>query len=149
MPASKELERLGNLFQLASERNRPFLDRCSEVKYLAISDFDSAMNVTFKLARQAFSDVNLNSRAGDDCETCLERVKDRIETGQLDNDFIHALEDFRYQYLEKVLRPAVQEYLRSEELKSREIDRLYNNALRIKELLVVVQFLKKVEPVEF
>ncbi len=149
MPAPKELERLGNLFQLASERNRPFLDRCSEAKYLAISDFDSAMNVAIKLARQAFSDFNLNPRAGDDCKTCLERVKGRIETGQLDNDFIHALEDFRYQYLEKVLRPAVQEYLRSEELKSKEIDRLYYNSLRIKELLGVVQFLKKVEPVEF
>jgi hypothetical protein len=147
MPAPKELERLGGLFNLASDKSRPFLDRCSETKYLAVSDYNRANSVTVKLAEQTLKEANsgLTSRA--DCKKYLGILQSAVESGQLDTSVIHALEKLRSKYLEKVLRPAVRSYLKNDELRTAEIEPLYNDALRIEGLLEVVQFLKKVEPV--
>ncbi len=147
MPVPKELERIGGLFRLASERNRPFLDRCSETKYLAVRDYSSATSKAFELARQTLKEANseLTNRA--DCKKLLGTVQRAVESGQLDTSVIYALENLRSKYLEKVLSPAVKSYLEDDGLKLTQIDLLYNDALRIEGLLEVVQFLKKVEPV--
>ena len=147
MPAPKELERLGGLFKLASDKNRPFLNRCAETKYLAVRDYDGATNLTFELARQTLSEANAGLRGHSDCRNYLAIIRSAVESGQLDSDFIVALKKLRTQYLQKVLRPALKDYLNKGESESTEIEKLYNDALRIGGLLEVVQFLKKLESV--
>ncbi|MFW9964792.1 MAG: hypothetical protein ACFFCX_14585 [Candidatus Sifarchaeia archaeon] len=147
MPSPEELERLGNLFTLAAERNRPFLDRCSETKYLAVRDYDKATKIIFELTNQTLKEANSGLMDLSDCKGDLTKLKNVVESGHLDTDFILALERLRSKYLEKILGPAVRTYLRNEDLKPIEIETLYNDALRIEGLLEVVQFLKKVEPV--
>lgn len=147
MPAPEELERLGGLFKLASESSRPFLDRCSETKYLAVRNFSEATSITVELARQTLMESNsgLTSRA--DCKRHLATLQNAVELGQLDTRVITALEKLRSKYLEKVLRPAMRTYLNNDDLKLTAIELLYNDALKIDGLLEVIQFLKKVEPV--
>ena len=147
MPAPEELERLGGLFKLASESSRPFLDRCSETKYLAVRNFSEATSITVELARQTLMESNsgLTSRA--DCKRHLATLQNAVELGQLDTRVITALEKLRSKYLEKVLRPAMRTYLNNDDFKLTAIELLYNDALKIDGLLEVVQFLKKIEPV--
>ncbi|MBE0525539.1 MAG: hypothetical protein IH631_01255 [Candidatus Thorarchaeota archaeon] len=38
MSNPKELERIGNLFNAASDLNKTFLDKCSKTKFLAVKD---------------------------------------------------------------------------------------------------------------
>jgi hypothetical protein len=147
MPAPKELERLGGLFNLASERNRPFLDRCSETKYLAVRDYRQATSVTVELAKQTLQEANAGLTGRADFKRYLDTLQSALESGQIDGSVIRALENLRSKYLEKVLRPAVRTYLVDDKLKTSEIELLYKDALRIDGLLEVVQFLKKVEPV--
>jgi len=147
MPISEELERLGNLFKLASERNRPFLEKCSQTKYLAVTDYDKATSATFDLAKQTLQEANSSLTTRDDCKRYLAKLRNAIESGQLNPDLIHTLEKLKTQYLEKVLRPAVRTYLSNDEFKTAQIDALYNDALKIDGLIEVIQFLKKVEPV--
>ncbi|MBY8997073.1 MAG: hypothetical protein KGD60_05030 [Candidatus Thorarchaeota archaeon] len=147
MPAPKELERLGGLFNLASESSRPFLDRCSETKYLAIRDYSQASSVTVELAKQSLKENFSGLTNHADCKKCLATLQSAVELGQLDTRVITALEKLRSKYLEKVLSPAVRTYLKNDELKTTEIELLYNDALKIDGLLEVIQFLKKVEPV--
>jgi hypothetical protein len=147
MPAPKELERVGGLFNLASDRSRPFLDRCSETKYLAVRDYSRASRLTVELAKQTLKEANSGLTSHDDCKRYLVTLRRAVESGQLDTSIIHTLEKLRSKYLEKVLRPAVRTYLQNDDLKPTEIETLYKDALRIEGLLEVVQFLKKVEPV--
>ncbi len=147
MPISEELERLGSLFKLASERNRPFLDKCSQTKYLAVRDYDRATSITFDLAKQTLREANSCLTNRDDCKKYLAKLQNAIESGQLNQDFIHTLEKLKARYLERVLRPAIRTYLTNDDFKAAEIDELYNDALRIDGLLEVIQFLKKIEPV--
>ncbi|MFX1560477.1 MAG: hypothetical protein ACFFBL_07800 [Promethearchaeota archaeon] len=147
MPAPKELERLGGLLNITSDKSRPFLDRCSETKYLAVMDYNQATSLTVELARQTLRGANsaLNNRT--DCKRHLAILRSTVELGQLDAGLLQALEKLRSKYLEKVLRPAIRAYLEGEDSKVNEIETLYNDALRIEGLLGVVQFLKKIEPV--
>jgi hypothetical protein len=147
MPAPKELERLGGLFNLASDKSRPFLDRCSETKYLAVMDYSRATSLTVELAKQTLKEVDSGLTSHDDCKRYLATLRSAVASGQFDTSIIHTLEKLRSKFLEKVLRPAVRTYLQNDDLKATEIETLYNDALRIEGLLEVVQFLKKVEPV--
>ena len=147
MPAPKELERLGGLFNLASERNRPFLDRCSETKYLAVRDYRQATSVTIDLAKQTLQEANAGLTGRVDFKRYLSTLQSAVESGQIDANVIRALESLRSKYLEKVLRPAVRSYLEDDKRKTSEIELLYKDALRIDGLLEVIQFLKKIEPV--
>jgi hypothetical protein len=146
MPAPKELEKLGSLFSLAADKNRPFLERCSETKYLAVRDYSRATSITFELAKQTLREANSGLTNHDDCKRDLAILHRAVESGQLDRGVIKALQNLRSKYLEKVLKPAVRSYLENEDHKATEIESLYNDALRIEGLIEVVQFLMKVEP---
>ncbi len=149
MPASKEIERLGGLFNLASERNRPFLDRCSETKYLAMSDFSRARDEALKLAQQTLKSTTSYLGSSTNFDGHLTAIRNAVETGQLDGNLVQALSNLRTNYLKYVLRPAVQTYLTNEDLKTSDLEMLYESALRIDGLLEVVQFLKRVRPALF
>jgi hypothetical protein len=109
-------------------------------------DYKRATSITVELARQTLEEANSGLTSRDDCRRHLITLQRAVESGQLDTRVISALEKLRSNYLEKVLRPAVRTYLENEDLKTTEIERLYNDALRIEGLLEVVQFLKKVDP---
>ncbi|MFW9963986.1 MAG: hypothetical protein ACFFCX_10505 [Candidatus Sifarchaeia archaeon] len=147
MPSPDELERLGSLFNLASEKNRPFLEKCSETKYLAVRDYDRATSIIVELMKQTLCEANSGLTEHNDCKKYIVKLKQVVESGQLDRDIIHALEKLRSKYLKKVLSPAVRMYFSNRNHNTSEIEALYNDALRIDGLLEAIQFLKKVEPV--
>jgi hypothetical protein len=143
MPDPKELKRIDGLFDLASTRSRPFLDQCSETKYLAVRDYDRASVETLKLAKQTLKFAGANSP---NLTTDFSDIKSAVKTGQLDANLFDALSKLRSKYIEEVLRPAVKTYLSNEDLKTSDLDSYYEIALRIDGLLEVVQFLKRIKP---
>ncbi len=149
MPDQKELERLGGLFNLASVQSRPFLDRCSETKYLAVRDFNRARIETLKLTEQTLISTGTAIESSANLKKHLSVIKDAVESGQLDGNLVQALSNLRTSYLEQVLRPAIRKYLTNEDLKTSDLEMLYHNALRIDGLLEVVQFLKRIKPTLF
>ncbi|MFW9768703.1 MAG: hypothetical protein ACFFF9_09680 [Candidatus Thorarchaeota archaeon] len=146
MPDPKELKRIDGLFNLASARSRPFLDQCSEAKYLAVRDYNRAADETLKLAMQTLKFAGANSPAltGEFSE-----IRSAVKAGQLDTDFIKQLSTLRTKYIKQVLRPAVKTYLSNEDFKTSDLDSYYESALRIDGLLEVVQFLKRIRPDSF
>jgi hypothetical protein len=143
MPEPEELKRIDGLFNLASTKSRPFLDQCSETKYLAVRDYSRATDKTLKLAMQTLKYAGANSPT---LTRDLSEIKAVLKAGQLDANLIDVLSRFRTKYIEQVLRPAVKTYLTNEELKTSDLDLYYESALRIDGLLELVQFLKRIRP---
>jgi len=145
MPAPKEIERVGSLFSTLSDRSKPFLDQCSKTKFLAVSDYNLATEQYVKLVRQTLNNKGLGLPNGNDCQGCLSNVTTALDTYQLDTDLLHALEDLRSTYLERMLKPAFKQYLQSESYPKVDIEQLYMNALKIDSLIEVIQFLKRIK----
>ncbi len=145
MPAPREIERVGSLFSTLSDRSKPFLDKCSKTKFLAVSDYNRATDEYVRLARQTLSNKGLGLPNGNDCQGCLSNVITALEAYQLDTDLLHALEDLRSTYLESMLKPAFKQYLQSESYTKADIEQLYMNALKIDSLIEVIQFMKRIE----
>ncbi|MGQ4912150.1 MAG: hypothetical protein ACP6KW_08270 [Candidatus Thorarchaeota archaeon] len=138
---TKELEKLGGLFDTVTGRSKPFQEKCSKTKLLAVKDYALASSECIKLAKQTL-DVNgpgFNSSS-------LDKARAAIESGQLDSSVVNALQRVRSSYVESVLKPAVRSFLQSEEKTITDLEALYLNALKIEGLLEVVQFLTKVQP---
>lgn len=148
MSRRKEIERIGNLFDVASDLSQSFLEKCAETKYLALKDYYRAEDEYIKLAEKTLSVKGLGITDKDDCCSYLYSVKSQLESGQLNEGLIDALEALRGKYLEFVLRPAVRQYMQNDEYNKRELKKLYSNAMKIDNLLEVVQFMNKVQPVE-
>jgi len=148
MPNPKELERIGNLFTAATNVSKAFLNQCSETKFLAVKDYYRAEDEYIKLAEKTLSIKSLGIAAKDDCYGCLSNVKSELESGQLDSGLIDALENLRATYLESILRPAVKQYIHNDAASNRGLKKLYTNALKIENLLEVIQFMNKVHTIE-
>ncbi|MDH4214103.1 MAG: hypothetical protein OEV85_09300 [Candidatus Thorarchaeota archaeon] len=145
MPEPSEIERVGSLFSSISDQSKPFLDKCSKTKFLAVSDYNRAADEYVKLARQTLSNKGLGLPNGNDCQGCLSNVKSALETYQLDTGLLSALEDLRSTYLESMLKPAFKRYLQSESYTKADIEHLYMNALKIDSLIELIQFMKRIE----
>lgn len=143
MPAPKELEKLGGLFEKASDRSRLFLERCSETKYLAITDFAKAKNQYIGLARLALEEQKATYEARQSCRSQLAVVKSALETGLIGPDLVEALRTFKQSFFDSVLQPAVRGYLTNKASKA-EVESLYESAIRLDGLLEAVQFLGRV-----
>jgi len=148
MSKRKEIERIGNLFNVASDLNKTFLDKCAETKFLALKDFYRAEDEYIKLAEKTLNGKGLGISDKDDCCRYLYNVKSQLESGHLDVKLIGALETLRAKYLEYILRPAVRLYIHNDESNNRELKTLYNNAMKIDNLLEVIQFMNKLQRVE-
>ena len=99
MSNRKELERIGGLFSLASEKHRPFLDRCSETKYLAVRDFGQATSIVVELARQTLQEANGRLLRQDEFKKYINVLQNALESGHLDSGLIKTLENLRSKYL--------------------------------------------------
>ncbi|MGY5872136.1 MAG: hypothetical protein RTV72_07835 [Candidatus Thorarchaeota archaeon] len=148
MSDEKKLERLGKLFNAASVRGRPFFDQCSETKFLAVKDYYKAEDEYIKLASKTLSVKGLGIAENNDCYPCLSSVKSALESGQLDDGLIGALENLRSTYLDKMLRPAFKRYIHDEVTSKKALEKLYTNAMKIESLIEVVQFMNKVQDIE-
>jgi len=149
MPDAKELERIDGLFDLASSRSRPFLDQCSEAKYLAVRDFNRATDETMKLAMRTLKSADTSFVSSPSLTRTLSQLKTAVKSGQLDANLIDTLSRFRNSYIMQVLRPAVKTYLSNKDLKTTYLDSYYESALRIDGLLEVFQFLSRIRPNSF
>ncbi|MGY5879825.1 MAG: hypothetical protein RTV31_06220 [Candidatus Thorarchaeota archaeon] len=148
MSNPKELERIGNLFKAATNLSKTFLDECSKTKFLAVKDYYRAEDRYIKLAEKTLSVKSLGIAGKDDCFGCLSSVKSELESGQLDSGLVDALEDLRATYLENILRPAVKQYIHNDSTNNQGLKKLYTNALKIENLLEVIQFMNKVQTIE-
>ncbi|MHA1935181.1 MAG: hypothetical protein ACW97A_07855 [Candidatus Thorarchaeota archaeon] len=147
MPVPEDYRRLGGLFQKATNRTLPFLNKCSDTKYLAVNDFTQAKNEYLELALQAFGEQGIFLRKQAKCKKQLEALRIALESGNLGEDYVGALQRFRSTYLREVLKPAVKSYFDRGASPKKELARLYENALRIDGLLELIQFLGKVKSV--
>jgi len=146
MPTPKELEKIGNLINAASDRDKSFFNQCSETKFLAVKNYYRAEDEYFKLATKALSAKGLGITRKGDCYSCLTSAKSALQSGQLDKDLIDALEILRSTYLDTKLRPAVNQYIQNETANNHALDTIYTNALKIESLIEVIQFMNKVQP---
>lgn len=147
MPIPEDYRRLGGLFQKATDRTKPFLKKCSDTKYLAVNDFLQAKYEYLELALQAFEGQGVFLRKQAKCKKQLEALRTVLESGNLGEDYVGALQRFRRIYLQEVLKPAVKSYFDRGASPKKELSRLYENALRIDGLLELIQFLGKVKSV--
>lgn len=145
MPAGKQIERVGSLFSTLSDKSKPFLEKCSKTKFLAVVDYNRATDECLKLARQTLSTKSLGIAKVNDCQGSLSNAKNALDSYQLDSNFVDALEDLRSTYLESMLKPAFKRYLESETYTKAHIEKLYMNALKIDSLIEVIQFMKRIE----
>lgn len=143
-----ELERISNLFNAASIRSKSFFDKCSKTKYLAVKDYYRAEDEYVKLATKTLSIKKLGIAEEDDCYGCLSSVKTVLESGQLNQGFVDALETLRVRYLDRILKPAVRQYLNNEAVNKQALEALYANAMKIESLIEVIQFMNKVQDIE-
>ena len=148
MSNPKELERIGNLFNAASDLSKTFLDKCSETKFLAVKDYYRAEDEYIKLAGRTLSVKGLGIAGKDDCYGCLSIVKSELEAGKLNEGLIDALEGLRATYLENILKPAVKQYIHNDTSNNRALKKLYTNALKIENLLEVIHFMNRVHDIE-
>lgn len=148
MSDPKELERIGNLFNAATNVSKSFLDKCTQTKFLAVKDYYKAEDEYIKLAEKTLCGKDLGIAANDDCYGCLSNVKSELESGQLDSRLVDALENLRASYLASVLRPAVKQYIYNDTRTESRLKKLYTNALKIENLLEVFQFMNKVHTIE-
>jgi hypothetical protein len=144
MRAPKGLETLSGLFGSVTDRTRPFLNRCSETKYLAVTDFSKATDQYFVLAKQALEGPEKKIASARKCREQYLAVKSALESGQLGPELVDALECLRRTFVENILKPAMQEYMNTSGTSDR-VERLYECVLQIDGLLEVVQFFGKVQ----
>jgi hypothetical protein len=140
----RELETLGGLFGSITDRTRLFLSRCSETKYLAVTDFSKATDQYFSLARQTLKAPRKTHVASKKCREQYLAVKNALESGQLSSQLIDALECLRRVFLKDVLRPAMKQYMTSS-ISSEGIEKLYESVLQLDGLLEIVKFFRKVQ----
>jgi hypothetical protein len=145
MRKHKEIERVGSLFSAISDRSRPFLEKCSKTKFLAVNDYPSAADECVKLVKETLSNKGLGLADGNDFQGCLSNVRNALDSFQLNADLVDALQDLRSTYLENMLKPAFKEYIQSDTYTKEDIEKLYMNALKIDSLIEVIQFMKRIE----
>ena len=148
MSKRKEIERIANLFDVASDINKKFSDKCSETKLLAVRDYYRAEDEYIKLAEKTLSVKGLGIADQNDCCSYISSIKSQLDSGQLNASLIDSLEALRTKYLESVLRPAVRQYIHNDGSDNRELKKIYGNAMKIDNLLEVIQFMSKVQRVE-
>lgn len=144
MRVPKDLETLSGLFGSVTNRTRPFLNRCSETKYLAVTDFNRATDQYFILAKQALERPEKKLVSAKKCREQYHAVKSALASGQLGPELVDALQCLRRTYVESILKPAMKEYM-SSSVTSERVENLYEFVLQIDGLLEVVQFFGKVQ----
>ncbi len=144
MRAPKDLETLSGLFGSVTHRTRPFLDLCSETKYLAVTNFSKATDQYLELAKQALGGHERRLASAKKCREQYQAVKDALESGQLEPKLVDALRGLRSAFVHDVLKPAMHEYMNSSGT-SDQLEKLYESVLQIDGLLEVVQFFRKVQ----
>ena len=146
MPTPTEFERLGGLVSVASNQSKQFRRKCSKTKFLAINDYYRATDQYVELAKETLNSNSLGIRTHDICQDCLLDIRNALELGQLDTNFIDAMENLRSRYLEDILKPAFKEYIQEKDARKAELEAIYINALKIDGLIETIQFMNKVQP---
>jgi len=142
MPTRKEIERLGGLFEQVAAGARPFLDKCSETKFLAVVDFGRAVDEYRSLTRQVFGQCDELTTGWKECGECLSTVRAALENELIGREVLEALTELRGAYVNRVLKPAVRGFLSGEASSAHDVGNLYGNVLRLDGLLDAARFLK-------
>ncbi|MFW9889803.1 MAG: hypothetical protein ACFFER_16565 [Candidatus Thorarchaeota archaeon] len=146
MKTPRELETLSGLFGSVTDRTRLFLAQCSETKYLAVMDFNRALDQYISLARQAWDGPRKKQVASQECRQHYLAVKNGLESSQLSSELVNALECLRRAFLQDVLKPAMKQYM-MRSIRLERIEKLYESVMKIDGLLEIVQFFGKVQKV--
>ncbi len=143
MTERRDLERFGNLFEVITGRNRPFLDQCSDTKLLAISDFPRASDDCRTLVRQVLEGPGSMFTTTGTCRQQVDAVRQSLESGYLGPDLVEALFALRVVFVDNVLRPAVKEFLSADDERVDHVESLYDSAAKLDGLLEIIRFLQK------
>ncbi|UCE09515.1 MAG: hypothetical protein JSW61_11165 [Candidatus Thorarchaeota archaeon] len=146
MTKGRDMKSVGGLLEKISERNRPFLNRCSETKYLAVSDPARATDEYRDLVRQFLSSKSVEQVKDGSCREEYAEVLSALEAGQLDSHFLASLSSLRGVFLDSVLRPAVREYLEGSSRSTSKVEELYDSAVKISGLIETMKFIRRVRP---
>jgi hypothetical protein len=146
MTKRRDMRVVGGLLEKISERNRPFLNRCSETKYLAVSDPARATDEYRELVRQVLSGKSVAQVKDGSCQQECAEVLSALEAGQLDSHLLDSLSSLRGVFLDNVLRPAVREYLEGEGRSTSRVEKLYDSAMKLNGLIETMRFIRRVRP---
>jgi len=142
MPAHKEIEKLGGLFEHVAAGARPFLDKCSETKFLAVTDYSRAVDEYRSLARLVIGQSDGLTTGWSECGECVTTVRNALDNERIGQDVLGALTELRSAYVNRVLKPTVKEYLLGDAGRPHDVSSLYDNVLRLDGLLDAAKFLK-------
>ncbi len=145
MNNKKSLDRIGGLLEKVATKSLPFLNQCSETKFLAYSDISQAHEKYRILAKKAFSGSEEILSSRPNCRQGIESVQSELKRKKLSSDLITALSDLRTSYLEEILRPAVKGYLTEGKAPRGNIEELYEKVFRLDGLIDVGEFFKRVD----
>lgn len=133
------LQRLARLADIVRAETRGFLERCSNVRLIAVTDLPRA----FEECRSLFDQtLNVSGRFDDVLsQSVLARIRDRLSSGCVDQACIEDLVALRDRYVQQVLQPTVSSFLRQAEVSLADLRAAYDIALRLDGLLCTAKFL--------
>ncbi|NWF96291.1 MAG: hypothetical protein HXY34_09120 [Candidatus Thorarchaeota archaeon] len=145
MTGSKELEKLGVLFGMVTDRSRSFLERCSETRVCAAFDPIRATNEYRDIALSTIDSDLEALREVQSLSGPLGEVRAALGSGPNDERYILALSSLRETFLKDVLRPAVRDFLKGAAGPDDRLESLYLSQLKIDSLLETARFLRRIQ----
>ena len=142
MPSIKNLDRLKGLLENIARKQNPYVQHCSETKIQAVYDFDGAMNRYESIVLDILSKTN---ESESHIISDIDAAKSAMKIGLFQASFIDALQSLKLSYYESVLKPTVNEYLRTENEDTRAIEIVYARAAEIDKIIEVAEFLQKMK----
>ncbi|MBS3795666.1 MAG: hypothetical protein KGY80_12250 [Candidatus Thorarchaeota archaeon] len=140
----KSFDRIGDLLEKIAKSRRPFLDECTEAKYMAVQNPDDAQHTYMQLLRTTLLSSDALDSAKSTCPEEIEKL-DRLAKGdRIKQGLVSTLKALRSQYLDTVLRPAVKRYIKGSKDVEKNVEQLYDSALLLDELLEIGHFIERV-----
>ncbi len=140
----KSFDEIGVLMNRLAKSRRPFLEECTNAKYLAIQSPEDAQHMYMQLLRENLLLSDALDPAKPTCPEEIKRIGKLAKGNQIKQGLVSALEDLRSQYVHTVLRPAMKQYLKGSKESEEQMECLYDSALLLDELLEIGQFIERV-----
>ncbi|MBD3160421.1 MAG: hypothetical protein GF309_16695 [Candidatus Lokiarchaeota archaeon] len=140
----KSFDRIGGLLEKIAKSRRPVLDECAETKYMAVQNPEGAQHTYMQLLRTNLLSSDVLDSAKSTCPDEIEKLDKLAKGNRIKQGLVSTLQSLRSRYLDTVLRPAVKQYINGNKESERDVERLYDSALLLDELLEIGHFIERV-----
>ncbi len=147
MPDVGDLAKIGGILQSIEQRNKEFLDKCSDTKLLAIRDIVEAEKICRTLAIEALDDSLIGLSKGLSCASKIIDLKSALHSHGLTEEMVSEISKLRSAFMHELVRPTVKGYLTNQGQPLTKVETLYAGAQRLDRLLEVIRFLNRVQEV--